>query len=589
MLRVSFGVCRRRVGALFVDQCWISDSTSQKMRNMKLAADLFRRSDLFDGFNAVCKETFKNDNEQDKAFRKEMRKVYNSLLEDEYLKDPDRTVQLLSFMREDNIPIYKISQNVFRDLMKVYKDSQNFEQALKVYYVSLGYNDKYREATYSDLFTLLLPHPLYLHNVRQIREYQKGPNKNTFSDIDKILVQIAFDTKQFEILEDIIQDIHSNNISQPAFNRLLHGYKQLKDMDNLTRVLDKWFEVKFKLDTGNMSAVWHGFIITNQVERAVDIIQMCSVRIFPELPTISMINGTLREFQKHKKIDRAVDYLDWLTEHAIFDKVKSDESFYDGALFCYISEGRYKKVVELFESAAKHLDKLPGRMCKRGILGYIHEKKNTEALEIVKKYMKPNNMFPDVSTCSSILKSFAGEHEIFLAEEFFDEMIKHESLNVDVTHYNAMISVYAKAGQIKKAMEFYEKMNKNNISADSVTYNTILRACSTDKKFNIAVDVYNIMKEKNVTVDKYTFHHLIHSCEKPSELDTALVFFNRMIMEGVTPQTSLLNYLISYTGQCRRMDKLDFIIHTMEKLNISKDERTNQLIEQYKGKSTMKE
>ena len=92
------------------------------------------------------------------------------------------------------------------------------------------------------------------------------------------------------------------------------------------------------------------------------------------------------------------------------------------------------------------------------------------------------------------------------------------------------------------------------------------------------------MKEKNVTVDKYTFHHLIHSCEKPSELDTALVFFNRMIMEGVTPQISLLNYLINYTGQCRRMDKLDFIINTMEKLNISKDERTKQLIEQFKGK-----
>ncbi|THG01269.1 hypothetical protein TEA_028187 [Camellia sinensis var. sinensis] len=165
------------------------------------------------------------------------------------------------------------------------------------------------------------------------------------------------------------------------------------------------------------------------------------------------------------------------------------------------------------------------------IAGYAQNGRSTEALELF-ECMKREEIKPNDVTLVSVLSACAQLGSVEAGERIGSYV---ESLNFDANVHlaSALLAMYSKCGNIKKARQVFRKMPHKDV----VSWNSMIMGLAINGFSEDAIALYEKMKETGVQPDDITFVGLLTACTHAGCVDLGFELFRRMRVEhGISPK-----------------------------------------------------
>ncbi|XP_022987264.1 pentatricopeptide repeat-containing protein At5g56310 [Cucurbita maxima] len=184
----------------------------------------------------------------------------------------------------------------------------------------------------------------------------------------------------------------------------------------------------------------------------------------------------------------------------------------------------YVKVAEL-NSARKVFDKMPQRNVISWtalIAGYAQTNRPDAAIELFRK-MQLEKVEPDEIAMLAVLSACADLGALELGEWIHNYIEKHSLCRI-VPLYNALIDMYAKSGNIGRALEVFENMKHKSV----ITWSTMIAAMALHGLGGQAIDMFLRMEKARVRPNEVTFIAILSACSHVGMVDVGRYYFNRM-------------------------------------------------------------
>ncbi|XP_043726122.1 pentatricopeptide repeat-containing protein At1g08070, chloroplastic-like [Telopea speciosissima] len=156
------------------------------------------------------------------------------------------------------------------------------------------------------------------------------------------------------------------------------------------------------------------------------------------------------------------------------------------------------------------------------ITGYAQNGRPNEALELF-DLMRSENIQPNDVTLVSALSSCAQMGSVEDGERI-GSYIESEGLTLNVYVCAALIDMYAKCGNIRKARQVFDQV----IHRDIVSWNSIIGGLAINGFAEDAIALYDKMKETEVKPNDITFVSLLTACTHAGLVELGLKFFKSM-------------------------------------------------------------
>uniref|UniRef100_A0A7N0ZY09 Pentatricopeptide repeat-containing protein n=1 Tax=Kalanchoe fedtschenkoi TaxID=63787 RepID=A0A7N0ZY09_KALFE len=193
------------------------------------------------------------------------------------------------------------------------------------------------------------------------------------------------------------------------------------------------------------------------------------------------------------------------------------------------------------------------------IAGYAQNGRPNEALDLFDK-MESVGMEPNDVTVVSILSACAQLGSVEFGERIgsFVESRGFAS-NVQVT--SALLDMYSKCGNIKKARQLFDNMNKKDI----VTWNSMIRGSAFNGLAEDVIGLYEQMKTAGVKPDDVTFVGLFTACTHAGLVDLGLQFFRKMKLDyHMMPKIEHYACIVDLLCKSGRLDEAYELISNMD-------------------------
>lgn len=149
--------------------------------------------------------------------------------------------------------------------------------------------------------------------------------------------------------------------------------------------------------------------------------------------------------------------------------------------------------------------------------------------------------------------------------------IEGEGQKISVAPFIVLMSAYAKAGMVEKAIESFTVMKKFSCKADTFTWNTLIHILLTHQAIQIANVLYRRMLKVGCRPNLYTFNILIDGLCKAGKVQDALALFDEMTAKGITPNTMTYTSVLHGLCQAGKIDEASKLLGSMKENNCSKD------------------
>jgi pentatricopeptide repeat protein len=185
------------------------------------------------------------------------------------------------------------------------------------------------------------------------------------------------------------------------------------------------------------------------------------------------------------------------------------------------------------------------------IKGYIKSKNIEEVLKIY-DFLKENNFKFDEIFFSILLEGLSSFDLVEKAEEIFNEM---NTFNVKRTiTYSNMIKMYSKiysndGHEIKKALDLFTQMRKENIKPSIITYTTLIQMFIKRKKISEAIKIFREISLEGLEIDYVCYNFIINGCTFNKNLEHAITFLleslDKNIILSKETYKNVLEYLLN--------------------------------------------
>ncbi|KFK28709.1 hypothetical protein AALP_AA7G036800 [Arabis alpina] len=158
----------------------------------------------------------------------------------------------------------------------------------------------------------------------------------------------------------------------------------------------------------------------------------------------------------------------------------------------------------------------------------------------------------DCVTISAALSACANLPSESFGKAIHGFIIKH-SLASDVYSESTLIDMYAKCGNLKSAMNVFEKMKEKNI----VSWNSIIAAHGNHGKLKDSLHLFHEMVERSgIRPDQITFLEIISSCCHVGDVDEGVRSFRSMTENyGIQPQQEHYACVVDLFGRAGRLNE----------------------------------
>jgi len=192
------------------------------------------------------------------------------------------------------------------------------------------------------------------------------------------------------------------------------------------------------------------------------------------------------------------------------------------------------------------------------ISGYAKSGRASEAIEVFQR-MLMENVEPDEVTLLAVLSACADLGSLELGERICS-YVDHRGMNRAVSLNNAVIDMYAKSGNITKALDVFECVNERNV----VTWTTIIAGLATHGHGAEALAMFNRMVKAGVRPNDVTFIAILSACSHVGWVDLGKRLFNSMRSKyGIHPNIEHYGCMIDLLGRAGKLREADEVIKSM--------------------------
>ncbi|KAK1435247.1 hypothetical protein QVD17_01008 [Tagetes erecta] len=225
----------------------------------------------------------------------------------------------------------------------------------------------------------------------------------------------------------------------------------------------------------------------------------------------------------------------------VFDEMYvRDLACWNAMVSGYCKAGEVESACELFEV-----------MPKRNVVswtaliaGYAQANKASEAVAVFSK-MQTSGVKPDEVTMLAALSACAQLGALELGEWIHGYINKHK-LYKSLSLNNALIDMYAKSGNIKKAVEVFESMKDRCV----ITWTTVIAGLALHGFGKEALDMFSRMEKACVRPNDVTLIAVLSACSHGGLVESGRWYFNNMVPKyGIKPRIEHYGCMIDLLGR----------------------------------------
>ncbi|ONK62767.1 uncharacterized protein A4U43_C07F7930 [Asparagus officinalis] len=157
------------------------------------------------------------------------------------------------------------------------------------------------------------------------------------------------------------------------------------------------------------------------------------------------------------------------------------------------------------------------------IAGYSQMNRPDEAIGVFRRMQVEDSIEPDEIALLAVLSACAQLGALDLGE-WIHGFIDRKRLYKIVPLMNALIDMYAKSGNIEKALEVFENMKNKSV----VTWTTMIAGFALHGLGNEALDMFNRMEKESVKPNDVTFLAILSACSHIGQTNLGKWYFERM-------------------------------------------------------------
>ncbi|CAN7006177.1 unnamed protein product [Brassica rapa subsp. trilocularis] len=192
------------------------------------------------------------------------------------------------------------------------------------------------------------------------------------------------------------------------------------------------------------------------------------------------------------------------------------------------------------------------------ISAYAKKGRASEAIEVFHR-MVMEDVEPDEVTLLAALSACADLGSLELGERICS-YVDHRGMKRGVSLNNALIDMYAKSGNIAKALEVFERVSERNV----VTWTTIITGLATHGLGGEALTMFNRMVKAGVQPNSVTFIAVLSACSHVGLVDLGKRLFTSMRLEyGIEPNIEHFGCLIDLLGRAGKLKEAEEVSKTM--------------------------
>lgn len=192
------------------------------------------------------------------------------------------------------------------------------------------------------------------------------------------------------------------------------------------------------------------------------------------------------------------------------------------------------------------------------VSGYAEKGLAKEAIDLYNQMEEYRINFDD-GTIISILSACAESGLIGLGKRVHSSLGK-TSFIYSTQVLNALLDMYAKCGNMGKALGVFNGMTKRDI----VSWNIIIQGLAMHGYGDKALHLFSTMKEEGFKPDRVTFVGVLCACTHAGFIDEGLHYFHAMEKDyGVTPQIEHYGCMIDLLGRGGRLKEAFRLLHCM--------------------------
>ncbi|CAK8570746.1 unnamed protein product [Lathyrus sativus] len=185
------------------------------------------------------------------------------------------------------------------------------------------------------------------------------------------------------------------------------------------------------------------------------------------------------------------------------------------------------------------------------ISGYTQTHNPSEAIKLFRR-MQLENVKPDEIAILAVLSACADLGALRMGEWIHNYIEKHK-LSKIVPLYNSLIDMYAKSGNISKALQLFENMKHKTI----ITWTTMISGLALHGLGKEALHVFSCMeKEGRVKPNEVTFIAILSACSHVGLVELGRDYFTSMRSRyGIEPKIEHYGCMIDLLGRAGHLQE----------------------------------
>ncbi|KAI3727662.1 hypothetical protein L6452_16280 [Arctium lappa] len=166
-------------------------------------------------------------------------------------------------------------------------------------------------------------------------------------------------------------------------------------------------------------------------------------------------------------------------------------------------------------------------------------------------------------TLINVLSPIEGAEMLEMGKQIHSIVLKAGYLVV-TSVCNALISMYARSGQIYDARWLFDEM----VHRDSVSWNSLINGYSQHHLSNQAIELFSAMRNSLLTPNEYTLASILEVLSNLNSLKLSMQIHSLILKLGFIFTDSILCRLITTYGKCNGIDKSKDIFNEIDSVDV---------------------
>lgn len=291
-----------------------------------------------------------------------------------------------------------------------------------------------------------------------------------------------------------------------SWNSMVSGYARAKDMEQA-------YELFRRMPERN-SASWNvmvtGYIESGKIELARSFFDA-----MPERNTVSYIT-MISAYSKYGNVESAKELYDQVSEKSLL--------LYNAMIACFAQNNRAKEALHLFDEMLKPT------------VGYQPDKMTLASV---------------ISSCSQLGDSKYGT--------WIESYMRESGIGMDDHLATSFIDLYAKCGNIDKAYNLFNGLQKRDI----VSYTAMILGCGINGRAKEAIELFEEMMDVDIIPNLVTFTGILTAYNHVGLVEEGYHCFMSMQRHGLVPSQDHYSIVVDLLGRAGRLEEAHELIKRM--------------------------